>query len=1803
MAKREGSDNCIVVRGARQNNLRGFNLRIPLGELTVVTGVSGSGKSSLAFDTLYAEGQRRYVETFSPYARQFLDRMSRPAVEEIRGIPPAIAINQTNPVKTSRSTVGTMTEITDYLKLLFAKVATLHCERCGEPVSRQDAGSIFQRLLEIADGRRVLLTFPLTGAGKLRPRTMRALLVSQGIRRVYDGGRIVTIGGGEDISWSAETWGAYDRLTVSRTRRARIVDSIEGCLRLGRGRMDVVFEDGSIERFSSDFHCARCDITYRPPFPNLFSFNSPLGACPTCRGFGRTIEIDPDLVVPDTSVSLAAGAIRPWRTGVYQGCYYDLMRFCRAHDIPTKKPFRRLRKTHRRWVWEGHEGFHGVAGFFNWLETKKYKVHVRVFLSRYRAYVRCEACSGARLRPEALLYRLGGPNVAELCELPIDRAYRFFTEYEPPAGMAKATDLLLSEIRSRLQYLVDVGVGYLTLDRQSRTLSGGEVQRVDLARALGSSLVNTLYVLDEPSIGLHPRDIARLTKVLRGLRSRGNTVVVVEHDRDIICAADNIVDLGPGPGEAGGRVVFAGPAGELRRCGRSITAQYISGRKSVPVPKRRRLPQPDKRLRVIGAAEHNLQGIDVNIPLGLFVAVTGVSGSGKSTLVHDILYQWAQKWRGVTGVKPGRCVSVDGLGWVSDVVLVDQSAVPRTPTSNPATYVKAFGPIRERFGATEAAQRMGLRPSAFSFNSPLGRCEMCDGAGAEKVEMQFLSDVYIPCPQCGGRRFRDEILRVRYRGNSIADVLDMTVTEALSFFEGDRRIATALASLEQVGLGYIRLGQPASTLSGGELQRLKLAAHLPREFRGHNTHFRGRSHSRSPEQAAENEYCVPGILLLFDEPTTGLHADDVRVLVGVLQRLTDAGHSVVVIEHNLDVIKCADHVIDLGPEGGDEGGRIVCEGPPEAIAECADSHTGKHLRAALRLPGGKRTCIRRRRATARRTRDGAIRITSARQHNLKSIDVSIPRGQLVAVTGVSGSGKSTLAFDILFAEGQRRYLDSVSAYARQYISQLPRPDVDLVSGIPPAVAVEQRISRGGRKSTVATMTEIYHFLRLLFARLGTQYCPDCGVRIQPQSPTQILNRLLADHRGAETTFFAPLIQARKGYHTEAFEWAAKKGFELLRVDGRRRRASPIPRLDRYREHSIEAVVGRLRITRRARQQVRDLVLRALGVGDGVLIASSKQRGDVIYSTERACPACGRSFPEPDPRMFSFNSPHGACAQCGGLGVPRLDDDADGARRTCPACDGLRLKPESLAFRVSGRTIAQFTALTVEGLEAALGKLRYPARKRDVARPLVAEIRSRLQFLQRLGLSYLTLDRSGDTLAGGEAQRIRLAAQLGSTLRGVCYVVDEPTIGLHPRDGRLLVNTLCKLRDQGNTVVVVEHDEYTIRSADHVIDLGPGAGVKGGRVVATGKPTELHRSARSVTGRCLKRPLRHPWREKRRDVGANGRLRIIGASEHNLKNITVDIPLATLTCVTGVSGSGKSSLVTDVLYKGLRSRLSKAEVHAGRHRGMRGFEALDRTLQVDQSPIGRTPRSTVATYVKVMDELRRVFALTPEARVRGYGPSRFSFNVRYGRCSKCTGQGRLKIEMNFLPDVYVTCDECEGRRYNPDTLAVTFKGKSVADVLAMTVEEAAEFFDAIPRLQRRLQMLRDIGLGYLTLGQTSPTLSGGEAQRIKLVAELAKAGAQRTLYVLEEPTTGLHTADVADLIRVLHRLVERGDTVVVVEHNLDVIAEADYIIDLGPEGGAGGGRVVATGSPEEVAATKNGSHTARFLAQALKRGRR
>jgi excinuclease ABC subunit A len=1904
----DASRDAIQVRGARQNNLKTLDLDIPLNELIVVTGVSGSGKSSLVFDTLYAEGQRRYVETFSPYARQFLDRMDKPQVDAIHGIPPAIAIDQTNPVRTSRSTVGTMTELNDHLKLLFARAGALHCRRCGSVVRRDSAQSIWadvQARAAAAGDPRLLITFPVPVPANFPVEEVRALLAKQGYTRFFgaalptepapdDAGTRRGRGRGRKHAAAAAPTltleVVQDRLRAGSVEPGRALESLEAALRVGRGRVRVQVLDAAETpqrldtwRYSSDLHCAHCDVAYQAPTPSLFSFNSPLGACESCRGFGRTIGIDYGLVIPDESRSLRAGAIKPWQTKSYAECQEDLEKFARLRGIPLDVPWRELPADARRWVIEG-EGpwskkvWYGARRFFAWLETRAYKMHVRVLLSRYRAYTPCEACGGARLKSDGLLWRLGSRELAaeilgasprfrprgvewsealldslpglslhDLMLLPVERSCEFVRRLTLPRPLDEATELLLAEIRGRFGYLVDVGLGYLTLDRQSRTLSGGEVQRINLTTALGTSLVNTLFVLDEPSIGLHPRDMLRVISVMKRLRDAGNSLVVVEHDPQIMLEADRILDLGPGAGERGGEIVFFGTPGEIRAVaanGASLTGQYLGGHRRVaPAPAAVRAgaagsngaadgvvvaeARSNRWLELQGASEHNLKNLDVRIPLKRLVCVTGVSGSGKSTLVEDVLYPALLKYRGRPTEAPGQFSGLLGAELIDDVVMVDQSPIGRTTRSNPASYVGAFDAIRALFASEPAAQERKYSAGTFSFNSGSGRCPSCSGNGFEHVEMQFLSDVYLRCPDCDGRRYRDEVLDIRREGAdgrrlSVAQVLELTVSEARAFFADVPEVAVRLAPLADVGLEYLKLGQPVPTLSGGEAQRLKLAGHL------------------AAAGSVLSSTTHRGKLFLFDEPTTGLHFEDVAKLLRAFRKLLVAGHSVLVIEHNLDVIGAADWIIDLGPEGGERGGEIVCAGTPAQVCAVAHSFTGQALAAYRRslTPTAAPAQVAEPGAATYgggngRGRDAVV-IHKAREHNLKDIDVQIPRDRFTVITGVSGSGKSTLAFDILFNEGQRRYLESLNAYARQFVQPAARPDVDAIFGIPPTVAIEQRTSRGGRKSTVATLTEIYHFLRLLYVKLGTQYCPDCDVAIEPQSPASIAARVLRDYRGLSLALLAPLVVARKGYYTDLARWAAKKGFRHLRVDGELIPSAPWPRLSRFKEHTIELPVAELAVGVKSEPELRGALTRALDFGKGVVhVLAAGGKRVTVFSTRRACPACGKSFAELDPRLFSFNSRHGWCEACYGTGLEMHGFSAEdsGEERgwnewygheplICSTCDGQRLNPVALNVRFRERSIATLAALPVAASAQFFARLRLGARERAIARDLLAEIRGRLRFLERVGLGYLQLDRAAPTLSGGEAQRIRLAAQLGSNLQGVCYVLDEPTIGLHPRDNEILLDSLSELAGHRNTLVVVEHDEETIRRADHVLDLGPGAGVRGGELVAAGTVADLIGNPRSTTGRFLRAPLTHPARPQRTVDAAAPALLLERVALHNIRGADVRVPLGCLVVVTGVSGSGKSTLARDVLYANLQRQLAQRAPRARRAREavligcarLRGLEHLDRVLEVDQTPIGKTPRSCPATYIGFWDDIRRIYAGTTAARIRGYSASRFSFNTAGGRCEACEGQGVKTIEMSFLPDVKVLCDVCGGRRFNSETLAVAWRDKSIGDLLAMEVDEAVSFFAAHPRIHHALKLLQDVGLGYLTLGQPSPTLSGGEAQRIKLVTELAKVRAvaappgargralrRHTLYVLDEPTVGLHMADVERLLHVLHRLVAAGNTAVVVEHNLDVMAEADWIIDLGPEGGQAGGRIIAQGPPAQIARRRKHSHTGRVLDRFLR----
>ena len=1810
----------IRIHGARQNNLRNLSLDLPLGELIVVTGVSGSGKSSLVFDTLYAEGQRRYVETFSPYARQFLDRMDRPQVDRIEGVPPAIAIDQSNPVRTSRSTVGTMTELNDHLKLMYARAAVLHCRGCGQPVQRDTPQSMLSALQEQAHAHgdpRLLICFTVPVPESFSTAEVHKLLAAQGYVRYLD------------TADATSVTVIQDRLRIGTAEPARVSEALEAALKVGQGRIEVHALQTDSEvishtwRYSSQLHCAGCDLAYSSASPSSFSFNSPLGACDTCKGFGRVIGIDYGLVIPDSNKTLAQGAIKPWQTPSGKECQDDLLRYARTDGIPLDKPWGELNAQQQHWVLQGdgkkaRKHWYGVKGYFEYLESKAYKMHVRVLLSRYRSYTHCPDCHGARLKPDALLWRLGPHNIHELMLLPIDRCRDFFAALALPKPLDEASDLLLGEIRTRLAYLCEVGLSYLTLDRQSRSLSGGEVQRINLTTALGTSLVNTLFVLDEPSIGLHPRDMQRVIRVMQRLRDAGNSLVVVEHDPQIMLAADRIIDMGPGAGEHGGQILFSGTPAQMRSDQRSLTGAYLAGRKRIDLASRKAVTTGASAfIKLRGASEHNLQSVDVDIPLERLVCVTGVSGSGKSTLVEDVLFQALLKAHGKPANTPGAHRSLQGAELVSEVMLVDQSPIGRTTRSNPASFVGAFDAVRALFAKLPDALERKYTAGTFSFNSGTGRCPACGGNGFEHIEMQFLSDVYLRCGECNGSRYRSETLEIKLEGTaglraSIADVLAMTVTEAIVFFADRPEVLARLQPLSDVGLDYLRLGQPVPTLSGGEAQRLKLAGHLA------DAASAGRK------------------LLIFDEPTTGLHFEDVARLLRAFDQLLARGHSLLVIEHNLDVIRSADWIIDMGPEGGAGGGQIVAQGTPEQLRAVAHSHTGAALAAYERelvpLPAPAYAVQDALRGPPRLAED-AIVIHHAREHNLRDIDVRIPHGGFTVITGVSGSGKSTLAFDIIFNEGQRRYLESLNAYARQFVQPASRPDVDAVYGIPPTVAIEQRTSRGGRKSTVATLTEIHHFLRLLFVKLGTQHCPDCQCAIEPQSAESIAARIIRDHRGQTVSLLAPLVIARKGYYTDLAKWAAGKGHAALRVDGEMLSTAQWPRLARFKEHTIELPLKDIAVSARSESTLREALTQALDVGKGVVhvLPDGHKGKPLVFSARRACPDCGQSFAELDPRQFSYNSAQGWCAECFGTGMAIDGFDAEqtgeesgwrdssGDESCCQACAGARLNPTALAVRFREQSIAHYSAQSVDESAAFFSGLRLQGREAAVARDINSEIASRLAFLSRVGLGYLTLDRSAPTLSGGETQRIRLAAQLGSNLQGVCYVLDEPTIGLHPRDNRVLLDALRELGGERNTLVVVEHDEDTIRRADHVIDLGPGAGTRGGCIVGEGTVADLIANPQSITGRYLRNPPKHDAALRRAVVRSGARatpqLTIKGATLHNLQGVDVNVPLGRLVVITGVSGSGKSTLARDILHSNVQRLLarkpgSKVPALTG-CKSITGIEQLERVLEVDQTPIGKTPRSCPATYVGFWDAIRRIYAGTTEAGIRGYTASRFSFNTAGGRCAACEGQGVRTVEMSFLPDVKVLCDVCGGRRFDSQTLSIRWRGQSVGDLLAMNVDDAVEFFASHPSVQHPLSLLRDVGLGYLTLGQQSPTLSGGEAQRIKLVTELARIRGdlvaeaptpvmlrrKQSLYILDEPTVGLHMADVQQLLQVLQRLVTAGNTVIVVEHNLDVMAAADWIIDMGPEAGAGGGRVVVAGTPDQVAA-RRGSRTGVALAEHL-----
>ena len=1855
----------IRLRGLRQNNLKGFDLDLPLGQLIVVTGLSGAGKSSLVFETLHAEGQRRYVETFSPYTRQFLELLDRPKLDGVSNIRPSIAIQQSNPVKTSRSTVGTMTELTDFFKVWFCHVAQLFDPATGQLVEDDNAHNIWKKTDREHQSKTLLITFPVKRPKLLSWEEILHPIKAQGYTRVLLHGVIRRV---QSIDPShldlGQIFVIQDRLKITSPNRHRFIDSVQTALRYGQGIVRLFETSGKeVGRYASGLRSPANGKTFRPATPPLFSFNSPIGACPQCRGFGRIIQVDFGKAIPNGKLSIDQGAIKAWQGAVYGESKKDLLVFCKKENIPTDIPFEDLTREQSDFVIKGDPNYgkmgykwprawYGLKGFFRWLETKAYRMHVRVFLSRFRSYTQCPGCGGARLQPEALNWRWRGHTLPSLYTLPIQELRPLLRENFKKTGDPRV-DLAFESILARLSYLDQVGLGYLTLDRTSRTLSGGEVERVNLTSCLGASLVDTLFVLDEPSIGLHSRDIDRLIAILRRLTDLGNTVVVVEHDESIIRAADHVLEIGPKPGTGGGRLVFQGPFKELLHDPDSITGQYLSDRRSIPLPEiRRTLPAPPGKspaaypqLSFRNVSKHNIDRQNFQIPLRCLVCLTGVSGSGKSTLLDNVIYQNLRQKGGVLVNDPAAVESLDCPETFSDIVLVDQGPVSKTPRSNPLLFVKGWDEVRKLFAATEEAVTQGFTKAYFSFNSGDGRCDHCSGLGYERVEMQFLSDVFVTCPICQGERFKPEILAIKWQGRSISEILRLTVAEGLDFFAGQRRLRTRLEALHAVGLGYITLGQPLNTLSGGESQRLKLVKYF--------------SQVQGAGRAA---------LLLLDEPTTGLHKHDVKRLIGVLHKLVDRGHSVIVIEHNLDVVKSADWIIELGPEAGALGGRVIAQGTPEQVVK-KEIPSRPFLLRELNRSGNGRYGVNPAGllvaeasthsvpssgpplATPTPAVDG-LQILGARQHNLKNVSLTIPHNEISVVTGVSGSGKSSLAFDIVFAEGQRRFLESTSAYARQFVEQLPRPEVNDLRGIAPTAAIEQRVSRGSRKSTVATITEVAQYLRLLYARLGTQHSPLSGrpvISLTHSALVGHLEKLLEQpklKRASHLYLAAPLVRGRKGHHQPIADWIAKQGFDLMRVDGRFIEVERFKKLSRYQEHDIEVVLADLGRdspsapprsnpwkSRNGAVDLSQLLKTALQLGkkSAMLLDSP---GEILtwLSTERVDPDTGQAYPELDPKHFSWNSSKGWCPECNGNGDLWRKRDGRSAHRkwfpeTCRVCGGERLNTLSRHVYMDFKsgpslTLPQLLKLPPGALSTKLSDLKLDDRGKAVVVDILPQILERLNFMGQVGLDYLGMDRPNATLSNGEAQRVRLAAQLGSNLSGVLYVLDEPSIGLHARDNMRLIESLKDLKSRGNTLLVVEHDEATMEQADRIIDLGPGAGIHGGEVLANGSLSEILDTAGSLTGQYLKRGIPHPMRGCYRKLPKPYRPRsrkpqnwlvLKKARLRNLKGDDLLLPLNKLIMVGGISGAGKSTLIRDLLRpvvdfarrknsdKLNESDFSHTEELPNTHPGKPFRQLINgavfrSVIEVDQNPIGKTPRSTPATYMGAMDNIRRFFAAIPTAKARGMNASAFSFNTRHGRCEPCKGLGHIKLEMNFLPNAYMTCEDCGGSRYGPELNDIRWKGKTIADILQMTFEEAAEFFNSHRQLGDLLSLMAQTGLGYLTLGQSSTTLSGGEAQRLKLVRELAKGlpsfrdksrGVKfQNLYILEEPTIGLHLSDCERLILLLHQLVDQGHTVIVIEHHLDLLAEADYLVEIGPEGGDKGGHILYQGTVEGLLQCEN-----------------
>ena len=1770
----------IHIKGACEHNLKKVDASIPLYARTVVTGPSGAGKSSLIVDTLFSEGQRRYIETLSTFSRQCLDRLDKPQVDEIDEVPPAVLINRAATIRNASSTVATLTGAHKLVRGVFALCAKLHCPNCSSIVEEYTAEKIAQRIRRLADEQSIskaAVGFSIEVPEGFSEDEAEHLLSSIGFIRVLE--KRVKTGRTEYIA-------AADRFRIESIDDDRLVEAVNTAIKKGASALFYSL-DAADARFICEFKlglfCEGCATRYARATPQMFDFRLSLGACSRCRGFGNIRVLDVDKLIPSQNASFRNDAVDLLRVPSLAEEKKEFLKWL-EHDagISPDASFGELAPGDQKKILYGDGGrWRGLE----WLlaEVDKYFLKKGGFTTglKYRKEVQCPECRGNRLRREALSWRIEASDgrllhIGDVFSMEIDELRPLFEEIASKHRDAEA-DALFKELSSLLRYLSGSGLGYLSLSRESRTLSGGELQRVNLASALGSSLVNTLFVLDEPSCGLHVRDARRISRIIDELVQTGNTAVLIEHSPALLAESGHWIEMGPGSGAEGGSVVYQGSSsGAL--AAETPTALYAAGLLRLESKRAPKNPSGDEFVRICGASKNNLKNVFLDIPLGCITAVTGVSGSGKSTLVEETLVEGLESSNPITTV-----VSRSPLA----VRFISQKSMSIQQISSPASALGLTDELRRIFSRTPEAERLGLKPIDFSTASSRsrGRCSHCSGTGFEKIDMQFLSERLMACPVCKGKRFNNEVQSVCIEDAcggqaSYPDVLDMTVDEALKRLKPTKKTAAALNSLKAVDLGYLKLGQPLKTLSSGELQRIKLATAI--------------SAPKFWDADADERF-----LFVFDEPAAGLDFREVEVILRLFERLSAAGHSIVFVDHNLDLIQNADWVVELGPVGGTAGGRVIFAGSPKELEE-AKTPTGEELALWNSRKAGRTFSSS---AAKPAAPCSGIVVSGAKEYNLKNISVGVERGILTVMSGPSGSGKSTLAFDIIFSEGQRRFLNTMNAYERTFVSLPSTPDVSSITGIPPTVAISQRTSRGGMRSTVATMTEIYPYLRLIFEKQGIVECPNCGVACRSHPISEAAAKIAFSAQGSDCVVLSTAIASSGRSWRKGVQEALADGAGVF-IHGRPCSSAEGLTREDCRAASREAA----RIKSAGESELTE-ILNVLFKTSGIVWASffgidGEYLDSQSFSIEPTCPKCLKTLPKLTSHHFSFNSSIGSCPKCRGFGVvskelarlirkgaefesdPKVGDEE---YEVCPMCRGGRLSAEALSVRWRGRSIADVCAMTTEKALEFFNSVKLDDKERYIIGDVVEEIRSKLSFLMQLGLDYLSLDRSAPTLSGGESQRIRLAAHLGSNLSGVCYVLDEPTIGLHAEDNEKLISAVKGLKCKGNTILVVEHDLDTVRSADEVIDMGPGSGRLGGTIVARGTPEEIAADPNSPTGAYLRMDPKSYFNLQCGSGGSSGEIVFRRIKFRNLDIPELAVPRGRLVALTGKSGSGKSSLAREVVHAGIEAFLKSGALASGRcvidaesASGITGVQLID------QSPLHGNSRSCPATYTNIWKDVREIFGASNEAKVRGFDAGRFTFNKPEGACPECAGRGYKEFTLSYLPHSEQLCEACLGERFNPETLSVHWKGKSIGDVLKMSVDEAMEFFSSHSRIHEKLRLMSESGLGYLQLGQSSGTLSGGEGQRIKLVAELSGAGSSKKsgmLYILDEPTVGLHMREVELLIRILRRLVDNGATVLVIEHNLEFIAACDYIIDLGPGGGSRGGRIAAAGTPDELSSER------------------